>query len=65
MAVVETISHVTIVDRDEGMRLLDAAARKYLNMSGADFLRDWDAGKFVDPDQPEIMHVALLLPFVA
>jgi len=34
-------------------------------MSGAEFLRKWDAKEFGDdPDQPGIMDVAFLLPLV-
>jgi hypothetical protein len=36
-------------------------------MSGEEFLRRWDAGDFVDrvddPDHPEIMRLAMLIPF--
>ena len=51
---------------EEGWELLDKQARKYLNMSGKEFVKKWEAGEFdEDPDQPEIMHVAMLLPFVS
>ena len=63
MAVVETVGSVRIIDREEGMRLLDAAARRYLGISGEEFLRDWDAGKFGDPDGTEVMNVVSLIPF--
>jgi len=50
---------------EEGWDLLDKQARKYLSMSGMDFVKKWQAGEFKeDPDQPEIMHIAMLLPFV-
>ena len=50
----------------EGWELLDKQARKYTNMSGKEFVKKWEAGEFdEDPDQPEIMHVAMLLPFVS
>ena len=51
---------------EEGWELLDKQARKYLNMSGKEFVKKWEAGEFdEDPDQPELMHVAMLLPFVS
>jgi hypothetical protein len=48
----------------EGRELLDKQARQYLRMSGEEFSRRWEAGEFDDnPDRPEVMHVAMLLPF--
>ncbi len=50
---------------EEGWELLDKQARKYLNMSGKEFVKKWEAGDFdEDPDQPELMRLAMLLPFV-
>ena len=50
---------------EEGRKLLDKQARRYLNMSGDDFIKKWEAGEFDDnPDRPEVMEVAMLLPFV-
>lgn len=53
---------------EEGRELFDRAARYYLDMSGEEFIRKWDAGEFDDPDDrsknpPEVMDVAMLLPF--
>ena len=44
--------------------MLDARARQYLGMGAEEFLRKWDAGEFVDGDRPEILRVAMLIPFV-
>jgi len=52
------------LNREEGRVLFDEQARKYLNMSGEEFLRAWDAGEFKDPDRPEVLRVAMLIPFV-
>ena len=50
--------------REEGMDLLDRAARQRLQMSGEEFIRAWEAGEFDDdPDRPDVMYVAMLLPF--
>jgi hypothetical protein len=50
---------------EEGRRLLDKQARRYLNMSGDEFIKKWESGEFDDdPDRPEVMEVAMLLPFV-
>jgi hypothetical protein len=49
---------------EEGRVLLDKQARRYLNMSGDEFVKRWEAGEFDDdPDRPEIMRVAMLIPF--
>jgi hypothetical protein len=47
---------------EEGWRMLDQAAQRYLHMSGKDFLRLWDAGKFDDVDTPDVVHVGMLVP---
>ena len=52
-----------ILTREEGLRLLDDNARRYLGMSGEEFVRAWYGGVFDDdPDRPEVMRVASLLP---
>jgi hypothetical protein len=49
--------------REEGKALLDTAARRYLDMSADEFIQAWESGKFDDdPDQPDVMYVAMLLP---
>lgn len=49
---------------EESRRLFDRQAWHYLNMSGDDFIRAWEAGEFEDPDsRSEVMRVAMLLPF--
>jgi hypothetical protein len=49
---------------EEGRKLLDKQGRRYLRMSGDEFIRRWEAGEFDDnPDRPEVMRVAMLLPF--
>ncbi len=51
-------------DREEGKEILDRAAHRYLQMSGDEFMAKWDAGEFPEVDQPDVLNVALLLPFV-
>jgi len=52
------------LSQEEGRALLDSQARYYLNMSGDDFVRAWNAGEFDDnPDRPEVMRVAMLIGF--
>lgn len=48
---------------EEGRKLLDKQAQHYLRMSGEEFVRKWKAKEFKDPDRPEIMQVAFLIPF--
>ena len=52
-----------VLSKDEGAKLLDRQARRYLRMSGKEFVRRWKAQKIKDPDRPEVMRVAFLLPF--
>lgn len=53
------------VSREEGLAMLDRRARRRLGISGAEFLRRWESGVYAaDPDQPGVIDVALLLPFV-
>ena len=58
-----TVKELTLA---EGWELLDKQTQKYLSMSAKEFVKKWKAGEFdEEPDRPEIMHVAMLLPFVS
>ena len=64
-----TDGQVRMLSREEGRELFDRQARRYLDMSGDEFLAKWDAGEFGDPDDrtknpPGVMRLAMLLPFV-
>lgn len=52
---------------EEARALFDAEARHWVDVSGEEFLRRWDAGEYRDiPDTPEgrrIMSVIYLIPF--
>lgn len=51
------------LDADEGRALLDRQARRYLGMSGDEFVRAWERGE-LDPDaSADVARVAMLLPF--
>ncbi len=54
---------VEFLSLDEGKMLLDKQARHYLKMSGEEFVRKWKAKKIKNPDRPEVMQVAFLIPF--
>jgi hypothetical protein len=48
---------------EEWMAFVDREARRYLHMSAEEFIRAWEAGEFDDdPDRPDVMYVAMLLP---
>jgi hypothetical protein len=52
------------LSREEGLALLDRAARRRLGMSAEEFIRAWEAGEFVGKaDQGGVAGVAMLLPF--
>lgn len=52
---------------EEGRRFFDEQAHKLLGVSGEEFLRRWDAGEYDstadDPDHPQVMRLAMLIPF--
>ena len=59
-----TNGQIRELTREEGLALLDREARRYLHMSAEEFIRAWEAGEFDgDPDRPDVMYVAMLLPF--
>jgi len=49
---------------EEASQLLDEASRRLLNMSGDEFRRAWDDGRFSNVDSLEVMQVSALLPGV-
>ena len=62
----ESLEGVHFLTYQEGWEVLDRQARRYLDMSGEEFVEAWRAGKFDDnPDRPEVMRVAMLLPLAA
>jgi hypothetical protein len=65
MAVVVKPVETKELTREEGFALLDRQARRLLDMSGAEFIAAWDAGAFNGntPERPEVVTVAMLLPF--
>jgi hypothetical protein len=60
----ERVESVRLATPAEGRALLDRRAQRYLGISGAEFVRRWNAGEYAnDPEQPGVMDVAVLLPF--
>ena len=59
-----TNSHIDLTE-EEAYALFDREARRYLGMSGQEFIAAWESGKFdKNPDQSDVMYVAMLLPLV-
>jgi hypothetical protein len=46
----------------QGASILDRQARKYLGLSGDEFVRRYRAGEIADPVRPEVIRVAMLIP---
>lgn len=53
---------VDYISREEGVEILNQAARQNLDMTADEFVKLWDAGEIENPDRPEVMRVAMLLP---
>ena len=53
---------IKTMTREEGLRLLDRQARKFLGMSGEEFIVRYNAGEFEAPFRLEVARVAILLP---
>ncbi|MHB8575285.1 MAG: hypothetical protein ACYDCQ_08120 [Dehalococcoidia bacterium] len=53
---------VEFITQDELWQIIDEQARGCLGISGEEFARKWKNGEFEDPDRPELMHIAIMLP---
>ena len=63
MVQVRSDGRIELLDREEGLLVLDVSAPRYLGIPGVEFVRRWDTGEFAaDPDRPEVMRIAMLLP---
>jgi len=59
-----TNGHIDLT-QEEAYALLDREAQRRLGMSAQAFIAAWEAGQFDDdPDRPDVMYVAMLLPLV-
>ena len=62
-AFLETSVHE--ISPSEAVGMVDTAARRYLRMSGPEFVQAWNEGRWPDPDAvPGVMRVAGLLPLL-
>ena len=57
------ISGVRYVSQEEEVARLDRAARKYLNVSGHEFVRRYRAGDIPDPNRSEVIRLAFLMQY--
>ncbi|HEV2125470.1 MAG TPA: hypothetical protein VGW38_22190 [Chloroflexota bacterium] len=59
--------HVQELNDEQAWEIFDQRARHYLEMSGEEFLKAWDDGKFGDPEdpyRPGLMRVVMSIPLV-
>ena len=47
---------------EQAKRLFNHQVRQSLQMSGQEFTKRWQQGQFKDPDQPELIRLAMLIP---
>lgn len=47
---------------DEGFALLDAQTQRHLGISASEFVARWDRGEYVGSDDPQVRHLAVLIP---
>ena len=51
------------LSQEEGRKLFDRLAQRYFRMSGEEFLRAWETGKFKSEDEsPEVAQLVMLIP---
>jgi hypothetical protein len=56
---------IRTLSRSEGLALLDRHARAELGVSGETFMKRWKAGRYASrAGRPEVIRVAMLIPFV-
>ncbi len=59
---VTTNGHIDLTE-EEAYALLDREAQRRLGMSAHAFITAWESGQYDDdPDRPDVMYVAMLLP---
>ncbi|MGI8945052.1 MAG: hypothetical protein ACR2GL_02280 [Thermoleophilaceae bacterium] len=61
MATTPTHTFRELSDED-GFALLDAQTRKHLGITAGEFVERWEQGEYTDSDDPQVRHLAVLLP---
>lgn len=56
-------NHVEELTAQEGWVLLDEQARRYLHMSGEEFIKAWDRNELDPSADSNVARLAMLLPF--
>lgn len=51
------------LSRAQGRALFDERARRTLGITGDEFLCRWDAGQYNGVDDPDVVSLAMLIPF--
>lgn len=61
----EAVAPIHVLSDEESREMFEQATQHYFQISGEEFLWQWDAGEFGDPDSdPRMMRVAMLIPLV-
>ena len=64
MATRNWLPKIRTLSRSEGYALFDRRSRAELGISGKTFIRQWNAGRYAKrAERPEVVRVAMLLPF--
>ena len=65
MKATRRLPQVRRLSKKQGLALLNRRATAELGISGPEFIRRWNQGKFAKKacDRPEVVRVAMLLPF--
>lgn len=50
------------VSPEDGRKVFNRLARRHFQMTGNEFLRAWQEGRFEDSEQPEIAQMVVLMP---
>jgi hypothetical protein len=53
---------IETMTREERLQLIDVQARKFLGMSGEEFMRRYRAGELESPCRLDVAGIAILLP---
>jgi hypothetical protein len=54
---------IDYISKEEVMQILDRQARKYLGMSGEEFVRRYRSGETSELDHSDVTRLSMLIPF--
>jgi len=63
----DTNGKIRTLTRDQARRMFDRQARRLFHMSGQEFVKRFESGKFGDPDdpyRPELMDLVMQIPLI-